>query len=328
MKRLEQYWWDRNGIAFLLMPLSWVFCLVVGIRRLAYRIGLLRSTRLPLPVIVVGNITVGGSGKTPLVIWLARYLQEQGLHPGIISRGYGGNARKWPQQVLPGSDPATVGDEAVMIARRTGCPVCVGPDRVAAGSALAQHSNCDIIISDDGLQHYALQRDIEIAVVDGVRELGNRFCLPAGPLRERPSRLARVDMVVANGIGGRRQFSMRLRQNQVINLLDPEKTRKITEFVAGEPVHAVAGIGNPERFFSQLEGMGIKLIRHPFPDHHPFSAGDITPGDGRAVLMTEKDAIKCRRFARPEQWYIPVTAELDQAFAHRLGVLVRGVING
>ena len=158
MKRLEEYWWDRNGIAFLLLPLSWLFCLVAGVRRLAYRIGLLRSTRLPLPVIVVGNITVGGSWKPPLVIWLARYLKEQGLHPGIISRGYGGNARKWPQQVLPGSDPTTVGDEAVMIARRSGCPVCVGPDRVAAGLALAQHGGCDIILSDDGLQHYALQR--------------------------------------------------------------------------------------------------------------------------------------------------------------------------
>ncbi len=328
MKRLDEYWWDRNGIAYLLLPVSWLFCLVVWLRRTAYRLGLLQSTRLPIPVIVIGNITVGGSGKTPLVIWIANYLKSKGLKPGIISRGYGGKAKHWPQQVREGSDPVSVGDEAILISHHTGCPMCVGPDRALAAMALAEQTGCDIIISDDGMQHYALQRDIEIAVVDGVRGLGNGFCLPAGPLRESPARLSDVDMVVANGVAGRRQFSMQLRQTGAVNLLDPEKTRPISDFAGGEPVHAMAGIGNPQRFFDQLENAGVKVIPHPFSDHHPFSPDEVSPDDSRMVLMTEKDAVKCSRFAEPRHWAIRVEAEMDEKFVRRLDVLIRGVMNG
>lgn len=328
MKRLDAYWWDRNGIAFLLLPVSWLFCLVVLLRRTAYRLGLLRSTRLPVPVIVVGNITVGGSGKTPLVIWIANYLKTKGFRPGIISRGYQGKARHWPQQVREGSDPVAVGDEAILIFQQTGCPMCVGPDRGAVGMALAENSDCDIIISDDGMQHYALQRDIEIAVIDGERGLGNGFCLPAGPLRELPARLSEVDLVVANGIAGRRQFSMQLQQSKAISLVDPRKERPISDFAGGDPVHAVAGIGNPQRFFSQLENAGVRAIRHPYPDHHLFSPEEISPDDDKAVLMTEKDAVKCSRFAESRHWMIRVETVMDERFAHRLDVLIRGVTNG
>lgn len=328
MKGLERYWWDHNGVAFLLRPISWLFCLLVWIRRRAYQSGLLSSTKLPLPVIVVGNITVGGSGKTPLVIWLARHLQQQGFKPGIISRGYGGSASSWPQQARAGSDPAVVGDEAVLIASSVDCPVCVGPDRVKAGMEIAKNSDCDIIISDDGMQHYAMQRDIEIAVVDGVRGIGNGFCLPAGPLRERPQRLSEVDMVVVNGIAGRHKFSMRLRQNFVVNMLDSSKVLKLADFIDGGPVHALAGIGHPERFFTQLERAGLKLIRHVFPDHHRFLPEEIMLDGDAPVLMTEKDAVKCMRFAQSRHWCVLVSAEFDDAFVHRLDTLIKGVING
>ncbi len=304
------------------------FCFVVWLRRHAYRLRLLSSTKLSLPVIIVGNITVGGTGKTPLVIWLARHLQQQGLRPGIISRGYGGKANIWPQQARAGSDPTVVGDEAVLIASSLDCPVCVSPDRVQAGEVLAEQGSCDIIISDDGMQHLALQRDIEIAVVDGVRRLGNGFCLPAGPLRERPQRLAEVDMVVANGIAGRHQFTMRLRQSFVVNMADSSKVCKLADFANGEPVHAMAGIGHPERFFLQLEGAGLEVIRHEFPDHHRFLPEEILPDGDTPVLMTEKDAVKCMRFAQPRHWCVLVVAEFDDAFIHRLDTLVRGVMDG
>jgi tetraacyldisaccharide 4'-kinase len=328
VKGLERYWWDRNGIALLLWPISWLFCLAVWVRRRAYKLGLRSSTKIPLPVIVVGNITVGGTGKTPLVIWLARHLQQQGLNPGIILRGYGGNANSWPQQVIAGSDPTVVGDEAVLIASSIDCPVCVDPDRVRAGLELAKQGKCDIIISDDGMQHYALKRDIEIAVVDGVRGLGNGFCLPAGPLRERPKRLSQADMVVANGIAGRHQFAMRLRQSFVVNMADSSKVCKLADFANGEPVHAMAGIGHPERFFLQLEGAGLDVIRHEFPDHHRFTSEEIMPDDDAPVLMTEKDAVKCMRFAKPRHWCVLVVAELDDAFVEHLDILIRGLKGG
>ncbi len=328
MKGLERYWWDRNGIALLLWPISWLFCLVVWIRRRAYQLGIFPSTKLPLPVIVVGNITVGGAGKTPLVIWLARHLQQQGFKPGIISRGYGGNATSWPQQARAGSDPTVVGDEAVLIASSLECPVCVGPDRVQAGQELAKLGTCDIIISDDGMQHYALKRDIEIAVIDGVRGLGNGFCLPAGPLRERPQRLSQADMIVVNGIAGRHQFAMRLRQSFVVNMADSSKVCKLADFAKGGSVHAMAGIGHPERFFLQLEGAGLEIVRHTFPDHHRFLPEEILPDDDAPILMTEKDAVKCMRFAQPRHWCVLVVAELDDTFVHRLDTLIRGVIDG
>ena len=214
MKRLDHYWYTRSPWLLLLTPLSLLFRVVVGARRLAYRVGIKRSTRVSLPVIVVGNITVGGTGKTPLVVWLAGYLREKGHAPGIVSRGYGGTASHWPQQVRADSDPAVVGDEAVLLAATTGCPMAVAPDRVAAAQALVDQGGCDVIISDDGLQHYALQRDIEIAVIDGVRRFGSGFLLPAGPLREPLKRLQQVDLVVVNGLGDGDEHRMTLQQGE------------------------------------------------------------------------------------------------------------------
>jgi len=325
VKRIDAYWWDRNGVAVSLLPLSWLFCGVVWLRRLAYRIGVFKTARISIPIIVVGNISVGGTGKTPLVLWLVDYLRDMGFNPGIVSRGYGGQARNWPQQVRPDSDPAAVGDEPLLLSQRTGCPISVGSDRAAAARALQEHTECDIIISDDGLQHYAMGRDIEIAVVDGDRGLGNGFCIPAGPLRERISRLEHVDMVVANGSAGRGKFIMMLKQGDVYNLADPTRVAKLKDFADLDAVHAVAGIGNPERFFRQLELAGLTLQRHAFPDHYRFTPEDFEEMGSEMVIMTEKDAVKCVRFASPQHWVVRVNAELPENFEQRLGVLIRGL---
>jgi len=318
---LERHWYNRTALTVLLRPLSWLFCALVWLRRRAYRLGLLRTTRLSVPVVVVGNLTVGGTGKTPLVIWVAEHLKRAGYRPGIISRGYGGRAKRWPQQVRADADPYVVGDEAVLAARRTGCPMAVGPNRVAAALALLAHANCDIIISDDGLQHYALGRDIEIAVVDGVRRFGNGLCLPAGPLREPVSRLASVDCVVSNGLAAHDEYRM-LYRGDTLRPLESGESPQGLDTLRGREVHAVAGIGNPEHFFAMLRRHGIKVTDHPFPDHHPYKAGDLDFGDEAPVIMTEKDAVKCRRFARSNHWYVPVEAELDEAFgAHLLKLL-------
>ena len=321
MKRLDHYWYTRSPWLLLLTPLSLLYRGIISVRRFAYRAGIKRSTRLSLPVIVVGNITVGGTGKTPLVVWVANYLREQGYIPGIVSRGYGGKANHWPQQARADSDPAVVGDEAVLLAVSTGCPMAVAPDRVAAARALVDQGDCDVIISDDGLQHYALQRDIEIAVIDGVRRFGNGHLLPAGPLREPEKRLQEVDLVVVNGLGGSDEYRMSLQQGDAHNLQDPEKTCTLQAF-RSQRVHAVAGIGHPERFFRSLQQAGLQLDSHPYPDHHAFRPGDISFGDGRPVIMTEKDAVKCRHFASQNDWYVPVEANLSKAFQERLDALL------
>jgi tetraacyldisaccharide 4'-kinase len=321
MKRLDYYWYSRNLWLLLLTPLSLLFRAVVWLRRLAYRAGILSSHRLAKPVIVVGNLTVGGTGKTPLVAWLADYLRHKGLHPCIVARGYGGRARSWPQQVRPDSDPGIVGDEAVMLAGMTGCPVAVGPDRVAAARQLLEHTDCNVVISDDGLQHYALQRDLEIAVVDGVRRFGTGFMLPAGPLREPLRRLQEVDLVVVNGLAGKGEYPMRMLIGNAQLLGDRQQQRALAEF-RGQSVHAVAGIGNPTRFFQALQQYGMLIEAHAFPDHHRFQREDISFGDGRPVLMTEKDAIKCRQFAGDNEWVVPVRAEMSKEFCRRLDELL------
>jgi len=321
VKGLEAHWYRPGPLPVLLLPLSALYCLVVLARRAAYRVGLLPRFRLPVPVIIVGNITVGGTGKTPLVIWVTGFLKARGYRPGIVSRGYGGRASSWPQQVRADSDPYVVGDEAVLLARRCDCPMAVGPDRVSAARALLEYSDCDILVSDDGLQHYPLERDIEIAVVDGVRRFGNGHCLPAGPLREPRRRLEEVDLVVSNGPGGRLEYPMRIRPGVPRRLDDPGQSQPLEVF-HGVTVHAVAGIGHPERFFDVLRRAGLQVQAHPFPDHHRFSAGDLDFGDGAPVFMTEKDAVKCQRFAAGHHWYLPVDAEPDERFAARLGALV------
>ena len=288
------------------------------LRRALYRARLLPRHRIPVPVLVVGNIAVGGTGKTPLVLWLAGFLASRGWRPGVVCRGYGGQASRWPQQVRADSDPAMVGDEAVLLASRSGCPVVAcGPRRVQAARALAELAECDLVISDDGLQHLALDRDLEIAVVDGERRHGNGRCLPAGPLREPAGRLRSVDLVVSNGPAARGEFAMSLVPGPAVSLEDPALRRSLADF-RGTRVHAVAGIGHPARFFGLLTTRGLAVEEHAFPDHHPFSAADIRFEDGLPVLMTEKDAVKCRRFAGPGHWYLPVVAELPDAFAARL----------
>jgi len=311
----------RSPWLLLLTPLSLVFRIVVWLRRNAYRVGLLRSRRVALPVIIIGNITVGGTGKTPLVIWLAEYLQEKGYHPGIISRGYGGKASSWPQQVRPDSDPAMVGDESVLLAGATGCQMAVGPDRVATATALIEHSECDVILSDDGLQHYALQRDIEIIVIDGTRRFGTGFLIPAGPMREPAKRLKQADLVVINGLGSGQEHVMRMRPGDAHSLRDSSIKRPLADFRA-QAVHAVAGIGNPERFFQSLEQHGMQLDKHVFPDHYKFTATDIRFGDDKPVIMTEKDAVKCRYFASENDWYIPVTVQMSADFCQRMDELL------
>lgn len=320
--RLAELWYSPSPLVLLLLPLSWLFRLLVALRRSAYDTGILPSHRMPVPVLVVGNITVGGTGKTPLVIWLVEHLRTLGYRPGLVSRGYAGQARNWPQQVRPDSDPTMVGDEAVLLARRCQCPMAVGPDRVAAARALVEHHEVDLIVSDDGLQHYALQRDMEIAVIDGVRRFGTGYCLPAGPLREPKSRLNTVDLVVANGIGGRLEYGMRLRPGKAWRLDDPCQRRELRTF-ADTPVHAVAGIGHPEQFFTSLVGLGIQVIPHAFPDHHAFCARDLAfAADGLPVLMTEKDAVKCQAIGGLQAWVVPVQAELDERFRLQLDRLL------
>jgi tetraacyldisaccharide 4'-kinase len=306
--------------------LSLIFGAVAGIRRLGYRLGVWRIQRFPVPVIVVGNITVGGTGKTPLVTWLAQHLRRLGWRPGIVSRGYGGKATQWPQQVRADSDPTSVGDEAVMLAALTGRPMCVGPDRPAAVQALLAHTDANIVISDDGMQHYALARDLEIAVIDGERRLGNGFLLPAGPLREPKSRLDRVDLVVVNGQGREGEFSMKLFQPSVRALAD-DSTMDISE-LAGRAVHAIAGIGNPQRFFQLLTRHGIEVEPHPFPDHHPFDAQDLEFDDDLPILMTEKDAVKCRRLPCRDCWVVHVDAQPDAGFVHRLNTALKDIVDG
>jgi tetraacyldisaccharide 4'-kinase len=321
MKRLDYYWYTRSPWLVLLTPVSLVYRFAVWLRRLAYRSGLARSHRVDVPVVVVGNITVGGTGKTPLVAWLAGYLQSKGYRPGIISRGYGGRAKRWPQQVRPDSDPGIVGDEAVLLAGITRCPMAVAPNRVAAARALIEHSDCNVIISDDGLQHYALQRDLEIAVIDGIRRFGTGFSLPAGPMREPVKRLQEVDLVVVNGLGSGAEHPMRMRLGVAHNLKDSTLTRELSGF-RGLAVHAVAGIGNPERFFQSLQQAGMQVVDHAFPDHHRFTPADIGFGDGKPVLMTGKDAVKCRHFASENDWYVPVEVEFSAEFCAQLDALL------
>lgn len=326
--RWDGIWYGHGWIPRLLSPLSWLFCGFVWLRRLAYRIGLLTVHRVAVPVIVVGNISVGGTGKTPLLVWLAGFLRSRGWRPGIVSRGYGGSASQWPQRVTGSSDPAFVGDEPVLLARRTDCPTWVGPDRVSAARALLAHSNCDIVLSDDGMQHYALGRDIEIAVIDGVRRHGNGLCLPGGPLREPVSRLRDADVVICNGGSpGTKEFAMSLQGESLVNLQDPFRTQRLAVMTRGEVV-AVAGIGNPGRFFGLLRSAGLQVIERAFPDHHRYAPNDFAADEQRQLIMTEKDAVKCEGFASPNWWFLPVEARLDARFTHRFDVLLKGLNDG
>ncbi len=313
MSGLQRHWYRVTWLHLLLLPASLLFRCLSATRRVLYRCGILASIKLPVPVIIVGNITVGGSGKTPLTLWLAQQLITHGWHPGIISRGFGGSGNS-PQAVFPESHPGIVGDEPVLMAQRGLCPVWVGRDRPAAARSLLQaNPQCDVILSDDGLQHYRLQRDVEIAVVDGVRRFGNGFLLPAGPLREAATRLRKVDAIVVNGgTAASSEYLMQLHGVQFYNLRDHGRAAAAADFHA-RPVHAVAGIGHPERFFAHLRLLGLTPLTHPFPDHHRYSAADLDFGDDTPILMTEKDAVKCLAFASDKCWVLRVDAQLDSA---------------
>jgi len=314
------YHWYRSSytlLTVLLLPLSWFFHLIVNIRRALYCLGIKKTHHFPTPIIVVGNITVGGTGKTPFVIWLASYLKKQGWRPGIVSRGVGGAEERLPRWVDENADPRQVGDEAILLRRRTLCPVVIGVDRVAAVKALLEKSDCNIVISDDGLQHYRLGRDIEILIVDGARRFGNKNFLPAGPLRESISRLKQVDFVISQQQAEAGEYLMLLQGNDLVSLKDASQKKPLAHF-KNTKVHGVAAIGNPKRFFSALRAEEIDVVPHVFPDHYLYQKNDIDFGDALPVMMTEKDAVKCARFADKRHWYLPVDAKLDDAFEERL----------
>lgn len=305
--------WYRQTLTFitiLLLPFSWLFALIVAMRRQCYRRGIFKMQSVMARVIVVGNITVGGTGKTPFVIWLAQFLQTQGYRPGIISRGVGGKNHHKPHWVQASDAAKDVGDEAILLVKRTACPLVIATDRVAAAQSLLQHNDCNIIISDDGLQHYRLMRDLEIAIIDGERKLGNEQLLPAGPLREPRSRLNEVDLVIVNGDENQNENWMLLETSQLFSLSNPQKQINFRDFPR-QKIHAVAAIGNPERFFASLRRAGFELITHVFPDHYIYQAKDLAFNDGLPVIMTEKDAVKCFSFAHEHYWYLPVTAKIS-----------------
>ena len=305
MKSIEHYWYSQNIIAWLLLPLSFVFCILSFFRRVLFKLNILKSYQAPVPVFIIGNISVGGTGKTPLIIELVKQLQQKGFKPAVISRGYGSQADSYPYQVTQHSRASEAGDEPLLIFRRTQCPLVIGADRRADIEYLLQHNDCDIILSDDGLQHYALRRDVEIAVVDSSRYLGNGFCLPAGPLRERAARLRSVDMVLYNG--GQQATNMQIKAAAPQALFSHDSTTGLSP----QKIHAVAGIGNPQRFFDLLSSLGYEIIPHIFSDHYQYQETDLLFDDNLNVLMTEKDAVKCLAFNLPRHWFLPIEVKLS-----------------
>lgn len=323
MRQLANFcWYRRSPLCLLLLPLAAVYGAIIRLRRWAYRFGLVSVWRAPLPVIVVGNLTVGGTGKSPLVIWLTQQMQQKGIRVGVVSRGYGARLHAAATLVTVTSDAAEVGDEPLMILLRTAAPVAVARQRKLAVQELLRHHQLDLIIADDGLQHYGLARDFELLVIDGQRHFGNGLLLPAGPLREWVGRLKEADALVVNGgacnsddLAG--ALAMELKFSSAVNLVSGE-----LKVVAGlQDGVAIAGIGNPERFFNLLRTAGVRLQECvPFADHQPYRLEDLaslTTG-AQPLLMTEKDAVKCRRFAKPNWWYLPVEVEFADGVGEAL----------
>ncbi len=334
--RLLSLWYEQPSRSSALQPLSWLYGAAVSARRKAYERGWLRSHGVRRPVIVLGNLTVGGTGKTPLTIWLANHLRQRGIEVGLVSRGYG-REQSGLRSVTYNSRWKEVGDEPLILHRRTGCMTLVGSDRLAAARALAAQG-AKVILADDGLQHLRMRRECEIIVIDGARGLGNGRLLPAGPLRESGSRAGMADALVVNG-GAEGEpvrglppelaaaaLRMRLVASEARQVAHAELAQPLEAF-RGKPLHAVAGIGNPQRFFAELRARGLEVIEHPFPDHHAFSASDLDFGNGLPVLMTEKDAVKCRKIAGPRLWYVPVEAVLSEADSRRLLEIVMRAID-
>lgn len=315
-------WYGQRKWTFLLLPLMWLFRILSGLRR--FWLTRFAQQRLSIPVIVVGNITLGGTGKTPLLIELVKHLQSRGHVPGVVSRGYGGRAQHYPLLVTVDSTALETGDEPLSIFRATGCAVCVGPDRVASGRLL-QQQGCTIVLSDDGLQHYRLGRDVEIAVVDGQRAFGNGFCLPVGPLREPVTRLQSVDFVVINSASREPlpalspatstvpTFTMAVQAEHWLRVRD-QQLLPLDYFEPAARVHAVCGIGNPRRFYQTLRELQLDPIEHDFPDHYAYHAGDFAFAEFLPVVMTAKDAVKCQAFAALDWYALSVRAALPEKF--------------
>jgi tetraacyldisaccharide 4'-kinase len=323
---LNDIWYGKSPMRYALWPVSAVYRGLARLRRTAYQRGWRPIVEAPVPVIVVGNVSVGGTGKTPFVIWLADQLKQRGRKVGIVTRGYRGKGTEWPRVVAADSDPEEVGDEPVLLARRTRCPVVAGPDRVACVETLLEHMRVDVVLSDDGLQHYRLARAFEIAVVDGLRGMGNGLCLPAGPLREPPSRLQEVDAIVVNGAGWGHAGVFRADAvvTKVYHLKDGAE--RTLESFRDKPVHAVAGIGNPQRFFDLLLAADLDVDAHPLEDHAEITLDELTFDEPGAVLITEKDAVKCEHLKANGVWCVVVDFKFDADSASRLMQLVlRGI---
>ncbi|AVP96701.1 tetraacyldisaccharide 4'-kinase [Ahniella affigens] len=320
--QLNAIWYGQQPVPWVLRWLAVIYAWILACRRWLYRTGIKRASRLPVPVLVIGNITVGGTGKTPLTAWLATELARRGWRPGIVSRGYGGSETS--TMMLPlDADPAQFGDEPVWLMRAAKCPVAIGRRRADAGRLLIDRIHCDVILCDDGLQHWSLARDIEVLVVDGERRFGNELLLPAGPLREPPSRAERVDFVVVNGSAAApAEIAMTVDAHRLVAINDLTLAKSIADF-RGQPVHAVAGIGNPERFFRMLEQKGMQVIRHPFPDHHHFRRSDFEFGTSLPIVMTEKDAVKCACLGLPDAYMVPIDVDLPIQFADQLNRQLR-----
>ena len=330
--RFDPIWYGGVRPSWLLRVLGLVWRCVMALRNWLYQQRVLRAGRAPVPVLVIGNLTAGGTGKTPLTVYLARLLQELGHHPGIASRGHGRSSTGL-QWVHADSTAADVGDEPLLLQQRTGLPVCVAARRIEAARALVA-AGCDVVLCDDGLQHLALARDLEICVVDGARGFGNGLFVPAGPLREPRSRLHSVDLVVINAaVAGSAAsdlpdgLQMRLAGDLAWPLTGLAEPKPLSAF-AGPTVHALAGIGNPGRFFAQLRRAGLTPVEHAFADHHRYAASDLQFAHGQVLLMTEKDAVKCRSFAVPGYWYVPVEATFDAADTQRLRQLLLALFTG
>lgn len=315
-------WYDGIPPSRALRAWSAIYGVLTGLRRWLYAVHILRVRRARVPVLVVGNLTAGGTGKTPLVIALVEALRVRGWKPGVISRGHGGSTAD-VRIVEANSDPAVVGDEARLIFDATQSPVCVGRDRVAAARRLADGTDVNVIVSDDGLQHYRLARDVEICVIDGVRRFGNGRLLPAGPLREPLSRLDGIALRVCNGGIPQAGETLMMLAGETLVALGDARQRQALDTLRGQRVHAVAGIGNPARFFARLRLAGLEVIEHAFGDHHRFAARDIAFDDALPVVMTAKDAVKCRAFACDRDWYLPVRAELPAEFFDAVAARLR-----
>ena len=321
---LAKHWYRSSltCVTFILLPFSWMFGLCAALRRALYKYHILKSYRFAVPVIVVGNITVGGTGKTPFVIWLVHLLQAQGYRPGIVSRGVGGKTHCQPHIVCADDKAERVGDEALLLVRNVDAPLVICKNRAAAVEHLLRHTNCNIVVSDDGLQHYRLARDIEIAMVDGKRQFGNQQLLPAGPLREPIERLQGVDFQVVNG--GEGDNAMTLLPLSLVNVCTAKKLNFPVNNIS--TVHAVAGIGHPERFFAELQRLGFTLIPHAFADHYLYAAHDLDFKDSLPILMTEKDAVKCLSFADDRYWYLKITAKISDELKEKLLLKIKSKI--